>query len=69
MRLMVQLVSWSVLCVGCGRPVVAQDSVDVTPPSQAGTWVSERVRLRDGRLLQGLIESEDDAWVNLIPIK
>lgn len=48
---------------------MAHDSVAPIPSSQAGEWASERVWLRDGRQLQGLIESEDDAWVNLIQIE
>ena len=32
-------------------------------------WPTERVELLDGRTYQGLIESEDQAWVNLIQIE
>ena len=36
---------------------------------QLTRWPVEQVELLDGRRYEGLIESEDDAWVNLIQIR
>ncbi len=40
-----------------------------TPGASAAEWALERVELLDGRRYQGLIESEDESWVNLIQIR
>lgn len=34
-----------------------------------GGWTSERIELRDGRHLRGLIESEDDLWTYVLQIE
>jgi hypothetical protein len=38
-------------------------------PPPATQWETERIELRDGRRWEGLIESEDDAWLYLIQIE
>lgn len=68
-RLVASVAFWWGICLGPGRPVLAQGPAAPSSEVQAGTWASERVELGDGRLFQGLIESEDDAWVNLIQIE
>lgn len=68
-RLVAYVVSWWSLGLGLWMPALAQGPAAPAPLAQIGTWASERVLLRDGRIFQGLIESEDDAWVNLIQIE
>lgn len=57
------------LCLGLIPLTFAQEFAPPSVPEQAGKWETERVELRDGRRLQGLIESEDEAWLNLIQIE
>jgi hypothetical protein len=44
---------------------------DPPPPSAPalGAWAVERIRLTDGRELQGFVESEEEGWVNLAEIR
>lgn len=58
------------MCLLLIGPAAAQ------PPSatgesalRPGDWPTERLELVDGRNYQGLIESEDDVWINLIEIR
>jgi len=39
------------------------------PALKTSEWAMERVELLDGRRYEGLIESEDEVWVNLIQIR
>ena len=48
-----------------GQPL----STDRRPDGPVARWPVERVELLDGRRYEGFIESEDDAWVNLIQIR
>lgn len=59
------LAGWCVL----GAPARGQDQLGRGQPGlNAARWPAERVELVDGQRYQGLIESEDDAWVHLILI-
>jgi len=58
--------------MGCPDGVRAQGQA-VAPPQptaiNGGHWPTERVELLDGRQYVGWIESEDNAWVNLVQIQ
>jgi len=41
---------------------------DQSPDNSAGDWPTERIMLRDGSTYNGLIESEDEHWLNLIQV-
>jgi hypothetical protein len=41
---------------------------DQLPDNSAGDWPTERIALRDGSTYNGLIESEDEHWLNLIQV-
>ncbi|MEN6493064.1 MAG: DUF1570 domain-containing protein [Thermoguttaceae bacterium] len=62
------IVGWEI-ALGLSMPVAAQAPAPTSEPPQTGVWASERIALRDGRVFQGLIESDDAAWVNLIQIE
>lgn len=68
-RLLACMAGWCGIAFGLSMPVAAQDAAPTSAPMQAGVWPSERITLRDGRVFQGLIESDDAAWVNLIQIE
>ncbi len=57
---------------GCCYCIPAQGQA-VAPPAppalNGGDWPTERVEMLDGRKYFGLIESEDNAWVNLVQIQ
>lgn len=51
-------IAWCVLCTSAACQVFS-----------VRDWPSERVELIDGRRYEGLVESQDDAWVHLIQIE
>ena len=62
---------WAALGAGAEAPhhaPHARHAPHAKGPIRPGPWLTERVQLRSGRQLRGLIESEDDSWVYLTEI-
>jgi hypothetical protein len=55
--------------VFCNAARAQAPPVPHNPPARTDAWTTEQVELVDGRTYQGLIESEDDAWVHLIEVR
>lgn len=65
-RTVVLLTGWCVL----GASATGQDYQPSEQPGlNVASWATEQVKLHDGRLYQGFVESEDDGWVHLMLIQ
>lgn len=56
-------------CMLCAQASAQTPSAAERPSLERADWPMERVEMFDGRSYPGLIESEDDAWVNLAQIQ